>query len=41
MKKLSFKLASYDITGNFLGFSDLTDQLFLCQVAPEDLVKLT
>ena len=41
MKKLSFKLVSYDIEGNFLGFSDLKDQLFMCNVPPEDLVKLT
>ena len=41
MKKLSFKLVSYDIEGNFLGFSELKDQLFMCNVAPEDLVKLT
>lgn len=41
MNKLSFKLASYDIEGNFLGFNDLTDQLFLCNVPPEDLRKMT
>ena len=41
MKKLSFQLASYDLEGNFLGFNELKDQLFMCEVPPEDLVKLT
>jgi meckelin len=41
LSRLQFKLASYDIEGNFLGFSDLADQLALCPVSPEGLKALT
>jgi len=41
LNRLQFKLASWDIDGNFLGFADLADQLFLCPVSPEELKRLT
>jgi|TARA_B110000285_G_C15017949_1_gene560029 hypothetical protein len=41
LSRLQFKLASYDIDGNFLGFSDLAEQLFLCPVSPAELEKFT
>lgn len=41
LSRLEFKLASYDIDGNFLGFADLAEQLFLCPVSPAELKKLT
>lgn len=31
ISKLKFKLASYDFEGNFLGFSDMTNQLVICE----------
>lgn len=31
LNKLKFKLASYNLTGHFLGFETLTDQLFVCE----------
>lgn len=38
MNKLRFKVASYDIEGNFLGFEDMLDQLFVCEVGDQELV---
>ena len=38
--KLKFKLAAYDIEGNYLGMSDLKDQLFLCETPREDVDRL-
>lgn len=41
LKQLNFKLASYTIEGDFLGFQDLTHQLFVCEVGEEDVEKFT
>lgn len=38
--KLKFKLAEYDIEGNYLGMADLKDQLFLCETPREDVDRL-
>lgn len=40
VRKLEFKLAEYDIYGNFLRFEDLSDQLFICETPAEDVEKL-
>ena len=32
LNKLRFKLAHYNVEGEFLGFYDMTDQFFICQV---------
>jgi len=40
LKSLQFKLARYDILGNFFGFEDLDHQLFLCEVPNNDLERL-
>lgn len=39
VNKLNYKLAKFDLEGNFLGFETLTDQLFLCQTSTEDTEK--
>ena len=35
--KLSYKLAKFDLLGNFLGFEALTDQLLICQASTENI----
>lgn len=40
ISKLNFKLASYDLEGNFLGFEDLTDQLVICNRPSEELERI-
>ena len=36
VSKLRFKLAKYDLEGNFYGLEDLNDQLSICQQTSED-----
>ena len=38
--KLKFKLAEYDLEGNYLGMKELKDQLFLCETPREDVDRL-
>lgn len=38
--RLSFKLAQFDLEGNFLGFADLKDQLMICETSSEDIDKM-
>jgi hypothetical protein len=40
VSKLQFKLAEYDVYGNFLQFEDLSDQLFICETPAEDVDML-
>jgi len=40
LTQLTFKLAKFNIEGDFLGFEDLADQLFLCDTPDEDLERL-
>jgi len=40
MKKLNFKIASYDLDGHFRGFEDLTDQLILCNNPEEEIERV-
>lgn len=40
ISKLNFKLASYDLEGNFLGFEDLTDQLVICKRPSDELERI-
>ena len=36
INRLRFKLAKYDLEGNFFGFEDLYDQLSICKQPSED-----
>lgn len=38
--RLHFKLAKYDIDGQFFGFEDLTDQLVICDLPSEDVQRV-
>ena len=38
--KLKFKLAEYDLEGNYMGMTELKDQLFLCETPREDVDRL-
>ena len=40
LNKLSFKLATYNLTGHFLGWEDLSDQLFLCKSDPSHVAEI-
>jgi len=40
LKKLTFKFAHYNLEGEFLGFHDLTDQLFLCEIGEDEVKKM-
>jgi hypothetical protein len=39
LKNLKFKIASFNVEGEFLGWADLTDELFTCEVSDEDIEK--
>lgn len=39
LNRLAFKLASYNLEGDFLGFQDLSDQLFVCEVHEREMEK--
>jgi len=41
LKQLKFKIATYDMLGNFYGFEDLSQQLFLCSTSQDQLDRLT
>lgn len=41
VNKLNYKLAKFDLEGNFFGFETLKDQLLLCQTSTEDVERLT
>ena len=40
VSKLRFKVASYDIEGNFLGFDDLFNQLIICKKSNEEIASV-
>ena len=39
-RKMKFKLAKYDIEGNFHGFEDLTNQLVICEKSREEISRI-
>ena len=41
LNKLSYKLAKFDLEGNFYGFEDLKDQLLLCQTSTENIEQIS
>lgn len=40
VKKMRYKLAKYDIYGNFYGFEDLTDQLVICEKSTDEIERI-
>lgn len=40
VKSLKFKIAKYDLVGNFRGFEDFNHQLFICKTSNEMIEKL-
>jgi meckelin len=40
MSSLKFKLAQYDIYGNFINFEYLSDQIFICETPREEVEAL-
>lgn len=40
LKTLTFKLAKYDIEGNFYGFEELTNQLVICEKPREEVQRI-
>jgi len=40
LKTLRFKLASFDLNGEFLGFQDLTNQLVACEESIQQVERL-
>lgn len=40
INKMTYKLAKYDLEGNFHGFETLTDQLQVCEISLEEIERL-